>query len=243
MNEESYFQFPLCLLAMPGTHREIAHRIGAYSRISYLESYTKTDFRNIPFEDSKKSWKHVQEHFGFDGETKQEDWELSQLCCRWVFDFEKTHSTDATVRMKPHFVQAIEWGWEHRDPLPARDFRVLCAIYSAIGRKPYMRIALSWIQHRSAGCKSKAVFDGWKQRAEPLTEKAIRLSVARLHEQKFFARSTFNQSQTFYSHRMDEDKLREEIVKAKTQPAKATAALSKDEEMTRKIKAMRQGQH
>ena len=211
-----------------------------YSILTFIESYTKTSYIDLNETEEKKAWKSAQNHFGFTGGLIGYFQDRRKECDRWISDFEAERGADATVRIKPTFVAKIVW--KHEDALPARDFRVLCAIYSAIGRKPYMRIALSWIQHRSAGCKSKAVFDGWKQRAEPLTEKAIRLSVARLHEQKFFARSTFNQSQTFYSHRMDEDKLREEIIKAKTQPAKVTAALSKDEEMTRKIKAIRQGQ-
>lgn len=97
--------------------------------------------------------------------------------------------------------------------LTEREFRVLAAIYSAVGDKAYCWVAESVIALRAAGCRTAAVMASLGREASQLTRKQVRNVVSTLETKRFFARATVCNRQTYYSHRLTEEKLRAELVK------------------------------
>ena len=128
-------------------------------------------------------------------------------------EWEGRHKGDCLVRIKTDLCLEVRDG----RGISFREFRALCAIYSAIGRSAYRRITLDTIRVRASGCKSAAVMkaEAASERPlpEPLTMKQVRATVADLHERGWFARVTPNPHgrATYYSHRMPGDALRERL--------------------------------
>lgn len=71
--------------------------------------------------------------------------------------------------------------------------------------------------------------------ASQLTRKQVRNVVSTLETKRFFARATVCNRQTYYSHRLTEEKLRAELVKRFTERQKLKARADRDREMTKQI--------
>jgi hypothetical protein len=103
--------------------------------------------------------------------------------------------------------------------LSVREFRVLCAIYAAIGAKPYAKASLDLLRRYASGYPQRADFES--ALADPsrassiLTPKQIRSTRDVLETLGFFARFTFNRGECFYSNKMDQAKLHEVVGRKK----------------------------
>ena len=98
--------------------------------------------------------------------------------------------------------------------LSRREFLVLAAIYSSIGRHPFRAIPEPVIRVRAAGCKCASIYHAEADSLPPLlTQKQVRGTVARLHETGWFARVTpiRHGRKTYYSHRLTDSQLRERL--------------------------------
>ena len=121
---------------------------------------------------------------------------------------------DAHVRIRADLI----WEQLNRGKMPLREFRVLCGFYAAIGRKPYMRISLNWLQYLAAGFKSAKAF---AQAEEGGTETKF-LSVDQLRrtrdklEALGWLVSFYDGRRCYYSHRLSMKQLAEKIVEAKS---------------------------
>jgi hypothetical protein len=129
--------------------------------------------------------------------------------------------------------------------LREREFRVLCALYSYIGDKPFCQVALSKIQERAAGCKTRAMLNALPegQRGPVYTPKMIRTAIDRLHGegQGYFARVTYRNHKTYYSHRKTEAELIELVAqKAAARKARQSASDSLEKRIA-EIEAGRAG--
>jgi hypothetical protein len=129
-----------------------------------------------------------------------------------------------------------------------REFRVLMAIYSCIGSKPYALVRFDAIRLRATGCKSEKVREHAEGRLDfvppMLTLKQARGTVARLHQLGWFARVTPDPHgrATYYSHRLSSDELREKVFTRKTYAASfAEQERQKNAELAARIKAVKHG--
>jgi hypothetical protein len=55
-----------------------------------------------------------------------------------------------------------------------------------------------------------------QQKAQPFTERQLRDTIARLHRNKYFARSTVARRITYYSIRLDSEAIRKKILERRT---------------------------
>jgi hypothetical protein len=125
------------------------------------------------------------------------------------------------------------------DGLNEREFKTLCAVYSAIGGKDMRRITVAEIQRRAAGCVSKALFESWKHRGTVYTPKQLRSTLDELHLRGCFARATYARRLTYYSIRKPAADLRTAIVEKHTKRAgKLNAEHAADAAMTAKVEAL-----
>jgi hypothetical protein len=113
--------------------------------------------------------------------------------------------------------------------LRERDFRVLCALKSALGQKPYMRVSREWLRVRAAGFlrpeeEPAALARGESGGPKPhrvLSLQQVRTSLGRLDG--FFASVRANPWQTYYSDKMGQAELVEAVFQLKTRRATQSA--------------------
>jgi hypothetical protein len=160
---------------------------------------------------------------------------------KFVAAFEARNGKDAQVRLK------TDWLFKARDGqgITYREFAVLCGIYSAIGDKKLAIVTQARIRRCALGYRSDVIMQAElphrADKAQPLTERQLRDTIARLHRNKFFARCTVGRRITYYSIRLDGDALRKKILERRTYPdffRASQAAL--DQSLTAEIKKKRQ---
>jgi hypothetical protein len=157
---------------------------------------------------------------------------------RFIKDFERKQGTDARVRVRK------DWVFEVRDNkgMSYPEFAVLAGIYSKIGAttRP-VRITREDIWKRAHGFKSDRVFRAEMNGRPPfLTERQVRSIIERLHQRKFFARTTYGRRQTYYSHRMSSTALGERVFTTKIQRSLAKQARRRaDAALTKRIQQER----
>jgi len=163
--------------------------------------------------------------------------DYARVTC-FIKEYERKHGTDALVRIRE------DWVFEVLDDkaMSYPEFAVLAAIYSTIGEaeKP-VRILRTDIWKRAHGFKSDCVFRvEMNGRCPFLTERQVRSIIERLHDRRFFARTTYGRRQTYYSHRMSSTALAEQVFSAKIQRSLAKQAQRRaDADLTKRIRQER----
>jgi hypothetical protein len=254
---ERYFQFPLWLLSKSDDHDGLGGSIIRYGTISVGRDI----LRSLNPEQRKASCaKHKLPA------SKQETYDLASHLGE-----DKLNVTLGNRKAAIKMYQDIEQELAERsaecgkEPLvrlaydrcfdfykgnlfSVREFRVLMAIYSCIGSKPYALVRYEAIRLRATGCKSEKV----RERAENhldfippmLTLKQVRGTVARLHQLGWFAKVTPDPHgrATYYSHRLSGDELREKVFTRKTYATSfAEKERQKNAELAARIKAVKFG--
>ncbi len=248
---EKYIQAPLCLLAYPGSLYDIINGmlyIGIHRTRLFLS-------------------KNPEHHYELpDNEHLPEDFENTngepQLLCiaanmleintgpiafveseirkyqAFVDDFESEFETDSLVRHK----KALCIDVRDRGALNPREFAILSAIYSCLGQNSYRQITNSEIQCRATGCRSKEIFDTFKNRSEPYSMKQVRKTVEDLFLKDFFGRFTYQRRYTYYSHKLSEDELREKVFEMRTNLMRKKRSIeAKDAAIKKKIMKLKMG--
>jgi hypothetical protein len=263
MNEAgTYFQFPLCALAICETEKERLEHIISFGFIEAgIAMYKKLDAEIR----KEKAWQFVSQSGTPNDYKRNNDHHVAamiganeigitvggSLVCsmnRWTAlsdfrdQFHAKHGNDVLVRIKKGLV------FEARDDegISYRELSILCAVYSCIGaaEKP-VRITKATIQGRMLGYKSAKVMQAEiknrKDSAQPLTPRQIGYTLDSLDERKFFARARPNERQTYFSHRLTKDELNDALFKRKTAKARfhATRKASNNSLMER-IKSERE---
>ena len=244
--EEPFFQFPLCVLALP----DMIDHVIAYG---FIEA-GRLAMSRIGVDDRKDCCKR----FGL-RMTQANSWELAahlgaETCGIRIGNLQQAidryhkvvahrdawtqrHGAEPLVRIRTDLCFRARDG----QGLSIREFRVLAAIYSSIGANPYRGVTESIIRVRAIGCKSSAVMNAEKASLPPLlSEKAARGTVTRLHQTGFFARVTPNRHgrRTFYSHRLTDSDLRDRLLASLTYSKKfADERRKKEHDLADQIRA------
>lgn len=259
MNQEPYFQFPLCALAFGRTTGERLNMIIEYAVVEAgLKLYQKLPYEqqrgflagltinrrnpgginpNDPIQCGALYGAHAM---GVTYPNYNRDWQRHRGLSDYIAAYERKHGKDARVRVKK------AWLFNTRDHhgLAYREFIVLCAIYSAIGDKKFTGVTREVIRRRALGYRTAVIMQAELPRradtAQPLTERQLRDTIARLHRNKFFARCTYARRVTYYSIRLDDTALRSSVIDKHTYKEFFHAKQSaKDQTMTAEIKRKR----
>ncbi len=232
MRNDKYLQFPLCALALDIEARSLMQLVMSYGMIEAGRSV----IADMEAEEREEKC----EEFDLDA-AMSDSFELcahlgAQVCgmtvgsarnsvCRHSTIYNHAAKWDATHGPGPLVRIRTDECFEVRDggQMSFREFRVLAAIFSAIGSKsipvviPQRMIAARYIGCKSEAVKAAALKARHKFPAE-LTPKQLRGTVEKLHELKWFARVTPDPHGrvTYFSHRMSEDDMRDRIFVKRT---------------------------
>jgi hypothetical protein len=235
---DKFLQFPLCALAFGQDLFTRLHHIISYGVVTAgAEMFKKLDkdileekadrIANEPKTpddyDLKNYW-HVAvmigaHDLGVDILSLERTLKNYQTLDAFVKAFEKKHPGHVLVRFKEH------WAFEVRDNnmLTAREFGILCGMYSVLGDKDFARITRDRLIRRALGYKDEAVFkaERWNRddHEVPMQLWELQRSLDKLDERKFFARARPNRRQTFYALSLSKEQLMERLVVHKTRRA------------------------
>ena len=223
---EKYIQAPLCLLAYPGDCADIINAmfyIGLHrTRLSLSKNPELNcelpDYVSLPDDFDKTDREHQllwsavhMLEMNFSPSIAVVEKGIGEYQA-FIDDFESEFGTDTLVRHKV----ALCFEVRDRGALNPREFAILSAIYSCLGQSSYRRITCAEIQYRATGCRSKEIFDTFEKRPEPYSIKQVRKTVEDLFLKGFFGRFTYRYRETYYSHKLSEDELREKVIEKRT---------------------------
>ena len=260
MIENTYLQFPLCALSFGQTEKGRLNAILDYAVVeagSKLFSKLTINDRNrflfirnesgdLPSGFDANCELHVAALYGARclGVTYRDVRSLIEShdsLVSHVSKFESRHGRDPTVRIR------TEWLFDVRDArgLTYREFSVLCAIFSVIGKKTMAKVTQLRIRRRALGYRSLEILvaemDNRPDKARALTVRQAKDTIARLHCNRFFSRCTVARRFTFYSIRLSDEELRKKLLEKYTYPARFRAQQSaKDKALTAAIKRSRE---
>jgi hypothetical protein len=151
--KDHYLQFPLCTLALPDPPATVLNLIISYgltrAGLSIIRDWSEKDrhtlFARRRFPDGVESWLHWLQKEGAQkcniklGSADRCEREYERLR-KHREDWESRHKADGLVRIRKDLCFEVRDG----GGMSFREFRVLCAIYSAIGRS-LSTAGLRWI--------------------------------------------------------------------------------------------------
>lgn len=244
--DDPYFQFPICLIALPVTPWE--DRMATIISYSILEfgvaNEILTRVSGQPYaggrEKTEKAMEALRARLKFSGgsfDAMTERWAVAE---KHLAGYRSAFpGSVGLVRLR----NDLCFDAKDADGIDERQFRILAAIYSAIGNCAVKQVSVQQIIHRSAGCVSRAVFDSWAGKALPFTRKQVRASVDELEARGLFKTCVFNRRQKYFTHSLAEAELRAQVVALKSKARKSQLAerRQRDHEMTQAILAARHG--
>lgn len=245
---DPYFRFPLSMLALSRTPEQILDAIACYGVVSAgigaaenedtfyriagenpLDDEPKTDeygwwlrvcagayLTKVTVHDWRRAWDSYRET-----QSKTDSLGLKSalvtIKARWVWSALDTALQEEGRKARNGNLEWLTW----------REFRVLCAVLSVIGIKPFAWISAATLAHRVCGYTSAASMKG----REPtpacpfLTRRMLETTLGRLEINRFFLRCRLSRNplgkggRTAYSVRhADRKALIEDIRKPKPKP-------------------------
>jgi hypothetical protein len=184
-----YFQFPLCLLGFSTSDdKERLQYIVSYCLCQHAQRLDRTFATHLQHTVLDEAARFLHVNIGSHDSTIQR-WSTAR---GYILDWERRYGKDASVRIATR----LFWEAHNNGGLTYREFSILCAINSVIGRRRSRprRITERTIRVRAAGFKSWRVADlalavEPYRKAKLLSPSQIRYTLERLHERKFFARA------------------------------------------------------
>ena len=207
-----YFQFPLSLLGYGGDKEETLNAILSYNIVEYARRTGKSITR--------KTLKGAQKALGVECADPLAHEERWRRAAAFVQRRERAYGKDAFVRIGCQLV------WDCLNgSLSYRDFSLICAINSVLGRsKKPRRITEPDVRVRAAGYKSwkdfQADVPAEQRKAKLLTEDKVRYSLERLHKRKFFARIRVSARVVKYFNFVSDDELKRMLTQTETSLAR-----------------------
>lgn len=200
----NFFQFPLCLLAEPRNFTELLNRCFEFGVAHYL------DKQEPGWAASKESREaaHARARpvIGFTGGAPARAIEVHKSVSDFEREWKSAGRKTCWVRLRTDILFDVR----NNEVLSERDWRVLCAVFSAIGDKPMVRIGWKGIQSRAAGWLTPPPAN-----ARPCgllyPRGQIERSLSKLLERGFVVVATYKRGERFWSHRLNQKELWEEV--------------------------------
>lgn len=224
-------EFPLCSLSYPGNDK---YKVGMIISFCIVENSKKIKTNVEERIDSLLSEKNKPAGFNKNYPEHRRLWlsadelkimlgdvystiESHREIHNHISKFELKYGKDAYCRVGKGLC------FETRDGIfPYRQFAVLCAIQSILGKsKKFKRITKNRIRYAVLGYKSESVAMKEKINIENLlSDRQIGIIIDVLHSKQFFSKFTYANRQTFFSTRLMDKDLHEAVKKSKVYWAK-----------------------
>jgi hypothetical protein len=221
-----FFQFPLFLLAQPLSFRELLMRSFHYGVCHYLDIREENEDEppdwGIPWRGSaaarKTAFDQAHHKIGFSGGDVNAMIQNHAIVAQIEDARRQQGRKTATIRLRTN----IHLDTLNESALSERDWRVLCAVFSAIGDKPFVEIGWQRIAWRAAGWLSPV--NSQTKPCGPLYPRGqIERSLSKLVAREFVRVFTYRRGERFWSHRCTHDQLLADVAAMKTKRAKAAA--------------------
>jgi hypothetical protein len=206
----NFLQWPLCLLARQVPFTQILNEAFSYAVAHYLDKTQGRDWRTV--ENRAQAIDAARDVMGFDYGDAEQIIAAHESASLFLADWEALGRTTYGVRMRTDIFLSAHAAGEERT-LSERDFRVLAAVYSAIGAKPVAKIGWQGIQRRAAGLLSELVGVAAGPR---YPRHQIEYTLKRLVDRRFVYVATYNRGERWWSHRLDHEGIWAQIEKRKT---------------------------
>ena len=244
-NDGILLEFPLCCLAMNYDEKELLDHIISYCIVRHSHRIvTRTQERvynykgNFPMDFNGDSETDCQillagKELSITIERIQVNINRFSEVSNFIQEYEYKYKKDAYCRIGKNLL------FETRDgKFEYKNFAVLCAIQSIIGKtKKHYRITKDRIRYRMHGYKSKNIAEQEMNGEQILlTDRQLGTIINFLYTKQFFSKFTYARRQTFYSTRLTNEELREEIKNMKIYLAKKKSGFE-DDKTTEEIKS------
>lgn len=260
--EDRYFQFPLWVLSYGKDVRERMDDLigwcvmdaGRKARLSVDESVVQAKIasQSMPADFNEELEDHISVMLGL-SMLNVSSGSVLNIIREWtkleqhIRHFDSIYGTSPFVRIRSDlFWEGVNDARQPGCGFSWREFSVLCAVYSIVGDKPFMRVIHDRIVAASLGYKSVAVMKmeprHRKDKAVPLTESQIKTTLTKLEADGWFIRLQTSPRKVFFSHRLSVDELQNAIFARETRrPARIITHRNAARELRQKIKAVRDG--
>jgi hypothetical protein len=178
-----YFHFPLCLLAFRSEYKDRLRHIVSYCVCEHEQRLIRAS-ADVPGNTALfEAAKFLNVNLG-SPDAAIHSWKAAT---RFIHQWQGRYGRDASVRI----ATALLWEAHDNTGLTYREFSILCAINSVIGKRRSVprRITEPSIRVRAAGFKSWKVANVEPGSSQLLTPHQVRYTLERLHQRKFFARA------------------------------------------------------
>ena len=235
-----YFHFPLCLLAFRSDYKDRLQHVSSYCLCEHAQRLNRT-LADIP---EKTALYDAAKFLNVEIGSPDNTIDRWKAAARFVRQWENRHGRDASVRI----ATALLWEAYDNTGLTYREFSILCAINSVIGKRRSVarRITEPSIRVRAAGFKSWNVANCELARdesgkAQLLTPHQVRYTLERLHQRKFFARARVGAKTVKYMVGVSDDALRASLLQTETYRSRFKAERAqKDQELMKAIRSANQ---
>lgn len=240
------FEFPLCSLSYPLPEKEKIEIIISYCIVEHSKKIkTNVDDRvndyidenSIPTGFNKKLLSHKRlllagEELGISLGYIPQTIRGYETLSNYIHNYTLKNGNDSYCQIGKSLC------FETRDnQFPYRQFAVLCAVQSTIGKKAkFKRVTKDRIRFAMLGYKSKQVaLKELKGNEKLLSDRQLGTLIEILHAKKFFSKFTYANRQTFFSTRLNDNELFEAVKNSKIFWAKKKANLL-DRQVSKEIK-------
>ena len=241
--EGGFFHFPLCWFAEKVPFNIMLDRALGYGVAHMLDVREKSEDNEpdwvIPWRESgdeEQAYAYACEKIGFRGGKPSWAIESHDLVAGFEEQWKSEGRTTYPVRLRTDIFNDTR----DKSTLSERDFRVLCAVYSAIGKKNLFK-ELGWqrIQWRAAGWLSKP--PPRARHCGPLYPRGqIERSLSKLLDRNLVQGVTYRRGQRFWTHKLSRDGLWKAVSQLKAKLSKRDQRRAQDQQMSASIKALRQ---
>jgi hypothetical protein len=232
-----YFQFPLCLLAFRSDYKDRLQHIVCYclcEHAQWLNRNSANTSEDAALEEAAK-FLHVSVP------SRDATIDRWKAATRFIRQWQGRYGRDASVRI----ATALLWEAHNNTGLTYREFSILCAINSVIGKRRSVprRITEPSIRVRAAGFKSWKVANpelarDKSRKAQLLTPHQVRYTLESLHQRKLFARARVGAKTVKYMVGVSDDALRILLLQTETyRPRFNAERAQKDRELMMAIRS------
>ena len=201
--DDTFFQFPLCLLQLNVSAGELVQHIADYCLADRGQKLREGG-------DIGEQMKAAKEHLHISGGSDDGTMQTYHALLQHQRQYEQRAGPDVLVRLR----RDIIWTGLNEGGLSMREFRVLTGLYAAIGGKSYGPVALERLRYLAAGYKSKTacIAINGRKRITLFTDAQLKYTRNALRELKWFA-AFHDGRRVYYSLKLDAEKLKNAVSK------------------------------
>jgi len=217
-----YIIFPLNCLSLNVGYKFLIKCILCYGIINILkQKYNIKDIKHLLFRNIATKWStdeldyfddyFIELIFNIDQDNTTDFENPKTIFLKYKIlwshnkEFENKYGKDANVLINTELLNDIL----NRSVLTERQFRILCAIYSKIGKSPYQFITNEQINFRLNGYKTENIYKQNEKRFNKLSKKILKKEIILLghNERNFFDRVQYGRRTYIYSRTIRGKKL------------------------------------